>query len=1639
VSHQTKNKRYKAIRAFRYNPIEPMKTLLPSAIRLGLYCGIVCLFIVGCGGSGSPQNPTPPPSTPLAIQSVTPATVPAGSVALTVTITGTGFTTTSQVTVNNTQVPTVYVSATQLQATVPASQLASGTQLQIAVTNGTSTITNTPVILNVDNPTPVLLGVAPSMIAVGSSGATVTLSGTGFVSTSVANLNGDARPTTFTSSTQLAVSLTASDLASIANLTITVTNPAPGGGATSGQQVSVVNPLPAITSISPASVAAGSSSTSLDIIGTNFLSTTAVSLNNAALTATFISSTELNATVPATSLAAGATVSVTLSNPAPGGGVSAPFNITVVSPQPVLTSILPSNVATGSASATITLTGSGFESNSVAQWNGSARPTTFISATSVQVILSSSDLMNSGTGKLTIANPAPGGGTTTAGTLNITSLPIPTVQGITLTTQSSTGCSTIQATLSGANFTPGATIQLNGFSLAPNFSYTLSSDEVLISLPASVIPKSGPLTFTVTNYGNPPIVSDPYTLPSTTPAVVALCSSPAPATIYASTSFSLSLSAAEVNTTAVPVVSLGALPTGVTLTSPASISIPSSGAALTFTAASSVVPGTYSIPITGQAGPLSVTGSLQLNIQTGPPPSFGFGQPVSQELGVAIGGSGQIQFDTIESGAADYNIIPTVSGLPSGTTATVSPSTFIPGQTVTVTITTASTAPVSQNVTVTLTGTPVASVPPAQVSFLLDVTAPPGSLPDNRTDFISTAGTPYAAVYDSTHNQIFSSNPSWNRVDVISNQSHKIIGSVNIRDPQGIDITPDNSTIWVATGTPQIYSIDTSTLAVTHFTLPSNLSSSSFSSVPWVGGSLLTLSDGTLLLQTNPYSSGVSVVWTPATNSFTSLTGFLGPLLRSGDHSRAYATLVNSSTCQTMMYTVASKATTTFPSSSEGCGFDAANTDGSRLVGSSNGTYGIYDGNFNLLGNLPGAAYSAGISFYGGFVFSADSTTVYQIGTASSNLPVILTYDVASMTLKGTAPAMTGNVTTPFAVDPTGLILGLQNFGIAFEDSTFFQTYSASQPGPSNSLFLSPLAGPIGGGTASSPYGGYSLIPDVWYGQNRGSASISGDIVTITSPAGDASGPVNLKFLFPDGTQIFNPQAFSYSTYPQYATLSGASPNGGIPGQIAGYGLPADASGGTMTIAGQAATITTTTTQYPPYTGEPFPSTFLDFTIPAGTPGWADLQIQTPIGTGTLPKAIFYAKSVTDYSSSDTFTDVLYDTARQQVYLSGSDHIDVFSLTSNQWLTPLKPAAIGSNSQFRGLTLTPDGSQLLAANFLDSSVGVINPDTPSQTFAIGLPGTSAGSGTCATGPFSVAALAGGQAFVSTGLPTGIGGCPYNETLYLVNLQTHSATTITPLVPLEFICQNVGSTNESSADGTLAIVSAEEGSTCLYSAISNSFISGQTAVVDYYGVAMAGDGNLASAGNAFLDASGNMVGSLARPVALFNGQTVTPYPLNNYPANSLQRPRLNAAGSLYYWAYPNYFEIFDVPTATLRLRFSLTETVQNVETPIAIDTGGRQVFLITSAGLTIVDLGSAPLSIGHLSPSTASSGTQIQIRGSGFKSGITTAIGGQPATISFTDENTLTVTVPTLSSGPQNMTLTNPDGTTYTLQGAITVQ
>jgi len=78
-------------------------------------------------------------------------------------------------------------------------------------------------------------------------------------------------------------------------------------------------------------------------------------------------------------------------------------------------------------------------------------------------------------------------------------------------------------------------------------------------------------------------------------------------------------------------------------------------------------------------------------------------------------------------------------------------------------------------------------------------------------------------------------------------------------------------------------------------------------------------------------------------------------------------------------------------------------------------------------------------------------------------------------------------------------------------------------------------------------------------------------------------------------------------------------------------------------------------------------------------------------------------------------------------------------------------------------------------------------------------------------------------------------------------------------------------------------------------------------------------------------------------------------------------------------------------------------------------------------------------VGTVSPANASVGGMIQLRGSGFVAGITATIGGKAAICSVVNGETLSCTVPNLVAAATAISLTNPDGQTYSFENALVVQ
>ena len=92
------------------------------------------------------------------------------------------------------------------------------------------------------------------------------------------------------------------------------------------------------------------------------------------------------------------------------GGQSAPATITIGNPVPGISSLAPFSEAQNSGAFILTVHGFGFVNGAVVTFNGSPRPTTFVSDTQVRASITASDLAVSGTATIAVSNPAPGGG-----------------------------------------------------------------------------------------------------------------------------------------------------------------------------------------------------------------------------------------------------------------------------------------------------------------------------------------------------------------------------------------------------------------------------------------------------------------------------------------------------------------------------------------------------------------------------------------------------------------------------------------------------------------------------------------------------------------------------------------------------------------------------------------------------------------------------------------------------------------------------------------------------------------------------------------------------------------------------------------------------------------------------------------------------------------------------------------------------------------------------------------------------------------------------------------------------------------------------------------------------------------------------
>ena len=131
-------------------------------------------------------------------------------------------------------------------------------------------------------------------------------------------------------------------------------------------------------------------------------------------------------------------------------------------PVPFISSLSPSAAAVAGPAFALTVDGAGFVPGSAVHWNGTLRPTTYLSASQLTAQIGAADIAVAQVALVTVVTPAPGGGVSAAASYLVAPPnPVPDVTGLS-PAQAMVGDGPFQLTVLGSGFVPGSSVLWNG-------------------------------------------------------------------------------------------------------------------------------------------------------------------------------------------------------------------------------------------------------------------------------------------------------------------------------------------------------------------------------------------------------------------------------------------------------------------------------------------------------------------------------------------------------------------------------------------------------------------------------------------------------------------------------------------------------------------------------------------------------------------------------------------------------------------------------------------------------------------------------------------------------------------------------------------------------------------------------------------------------------------------------------------------------------------------------------------------------------------------------------------------------------------------------------------------------------------------
>jgi len=904
---------------------------------------------------------------------------------------------------------------------------------------------------------------------------------------------------------------------------------------------------------------------------------------------------------------------------------------------------------------------------------------------------------------------------------------------------------------------------------------------------------------------------------------------------------------------------------------------------------------------------------------------------------------------------------------------------------------------------------------------LLVQPAPP-VLP-NRSFFIRTDDSPSDIALDRVRQLAYSANRRLNRIEVISLTTGTIVSTISIPKPVGLDITPDNNSLYVAVEAQWLYRVDLNLKQVVERIpySPSGILGAPFTDQP------ITLANGKVLVRTgcgriNPCTTETDLVeYDPATHTFTALnppniSELVGGLVRTPDHSKVLISSSDSGGHLVLFDSV----TDSFIAHDNGSFFGnfvfgmAANPAGTQFAVTLDCCQlAILDANLNQIFT---ATNQSGF-IEENLLYSLDGSRLYlPSDDTSTRSPVIRVLETNTFTDVGQVPDLKLD---GFPIRPTiraltddGFLLGSAERGMSLVDANA-QVAQLPARAPTRGS-LQPSHVNSGSRNTSMTAGSIEFTPQVFFGNQLATSTtfISETQVNLTAPASTTRGTVNVKSLFPGGFFTIAPDGYTYGPQALYVTPDSGSTQGGVPTKILGYGLTYNPSQISVTVNGLPATGITVsgTLGRSPFS---FPVQEITFLSPAvSLAGDTTIVVTTPDGSTSIP---YHYVTHTSLPITNA-VQMVVDDARNRLYSSDSVNNSIDMLNLNTGILSLVP--LGARPL--GLAMMPDGSRLLTANFDQKTVSIVDPDNTASVVSVNV---DTGDTFHNPQPLAVAGISGNKAFVAMDSVT-ILGCV--GVLLQIDLTTHTFVTRTP-PPAPCVSNDFFLV--ASGDGTRAYISS-----FLWDGASDSFsVPNQTVVPGNTVRAASQNGNVLVSSRALYDNHLNL-------------SYVADWPdLLECLVCGIAGEKLHSSGSLLYVAFteqaattPDHLEIFDVHQGTLLRTIDISEKWGAALDVLAVDKLGTRIFGLTKAGVIEIQLASLPLSLGQVIPAASVVGTSITLNGSGFAPGSSVTIGGKPATSTFLDANTIQSIVPALAPGTYSIAISSPNSESYSLDAAFVV-